>query len=647
MDFGFLKIAAAVPDTRVADCRYNAARIGELVREASRLNVSIVAFPELSITAYTCADLFGQRLLLESAEKELGGLLASTAGCPAAYVVGMPVAASDKLYNTAVVCSRGRIRGIVPKTYLPNYDEFYEMRWFAPGTELSQDEITLCGQRAPFSARLLFRSGEVCFGIEVCEDLWVPVPPSSLQCLSGANLTINIAASDEMAGKHEYLRQLIALQSARNLSGYLYCSAGSGESTTDLVFAGNGIVAENGVILGESERFPSAGQLTVCEIDIERLMTLRRRTNTFHSAIPLPAYRTIPVELPEYGEELPAQRKFSPHPFIPDDDTLMHSRCEEIFGIQVAGLAKRLRHTGTRSVVVGISGGLDSTLALLVAVRTFDRLGLPRRGITGVTMPGFGTTGRTYGNALDLMRALGTDLREISIREACEQHFKDIGLDADDRSVTFENAQARERTQILMDLANRTGALVIGTGDLSELALGWATYNGDHMSMYGVNAGVPKTLVRHLVRWAAGLPEYESARSCLLDIADTPISPELLPATGDGRIAQCTEELVGPYELHDFYLYYFVRFGFRPAKLLRMARLAFDGKYETATLKKWLVVFLKRFFSQQFKRSALPDGPKVGSVSLSPRGDWRMPSDASASEWVREAESLGGNDTQI
>ncbi|MDO5384024.1 MAG: NAD(+) synthase, partial [Rikenellaceae bacterium] len=482
--------------------------------------------------------------------------------------------------------------------------------------------------------------GKVCFGVEICEDLWVPHPPSSRLAVAGATLLVNLSASDEMVGKHAYLRSLIAQQSARTLSAYLYSSAGFGESSTDVVFAGNGLIAENGIFLNESERFSLEEQLTVAETDIERLLTLRRKTNTFASYGSGTLCKRIPVALRADREQFPVERGFNPSPFIPDDPQQMQQRCEEIFSIQVGGLAQRIRHTGTHSAVVGISGGLDSTLALLVAVRTFDKLGLPRRNILGVTMPGFGTTDRTHTNALRLMESLGVGIREISIREACAVHFRDIGMDDADRSVAYENAQARERTQILMDLANRTGGLVIGTGDLSELALGWATYNGDHMSMYGVNCGVPKTLVRHLVRWVAAHPDYEVARGWLLDIVDTPISPELLPADEKGEIVQKTEDLVGPYELHDFFLYHFVRFGCRPAKLHFMACRAFAGKYDAKTVKKWLTVFLRRFFSQQFKRSALPDGPKVGSVSLSPRGDWRMPSDASPAMWIREAESL-------
>ncbi len=640
MDLGFLKIAAAVPSVKVGDCTYNADRIAGMIHTSSEQGVSIVAFPELCITGYTCADLFGQPFLLEQAEKALARLIEQTASCPIICLVGMPVAADNRIYNAAVVFGMGTIYGIVPKTYLPNYNEYYEGRWFASGAELRTDTFTLCGQSVPFTKELLFESEKICFAVEICEDLWVPIPPSSHHAVAGANLLINLSASNEMTGKHTYLRSLIAQQSARTLSAYLYCSCGFGESSTDVVFAGNGIIAENGLLVKESERFAIEEQFTIADVDIERLMTLRRKTNTFTDYDHQTPYRRIAVPLRSDRNDYPIERTFDPHPFIPQRAEAMQERCEEIVNIQVNGLAQRIRHTGVRSAVIGISGGLDSTLALLITARTFDKLGLPRTAITGITMPGFGTTGRTHANALKLMELLGVTSEEINICEACNIHFRDIGLDAHDRSTTYENAQARERTQILMDIANRNGGLVIGTGDLSELALGWATYNGDHMSMYGINCGVPKTLVRYLVQWIADLPESTAIQACLLDIVDTPISPELLPASQEGEILQKTEDLVGPYELHDFFLYHFMRFGYRPAKLHFMAKRAFAGKYPSFEIKKWLIVFLRRFFSQQFKRSALPDGPKVGSISLSPRGDWRMPSDASVSEWLREAESL-------
>lgn len=640
MKYGYVKVAAAVPGVEVGQCARNAERMAALAVQAAGAGAAVVAFPELSVTGYTCGDLFGQRLLVEEADRAMRALVERTAEMPVVCVAGMPLAAGNRLYNAAVVWGGGRVYGAVPKRYLPNYAEFYEARWFAPGAEADAAEAIVAGQRVPFGTDLLFEGRGLTFGVEVCEDLWVPVPPSSMQALAGAQLCVNLSASDEMAGKHDYLRGLVVQQSARTVSAYLYCSAGEGESSTDLVFAGCGMVAENGVRIAESERFAPGEQLVLAEVDIERLEGIRRRTTTFRCDGPLPALRRVAVELrPDDGAE-PVLRRFDPWPFVPQDEARMNERCTEIFNIQVAGLAQRLRHARARTAVIGISGGLDSTLALLVAARAFDRLGWPRERIVGVTMPGFGTTDRTYTNAMNLMGALGVTVREVSIRAACEQHFADIGLDAADRGVTYENAQARERTQILMDIANQTGGLVIGTGDLSELALGWATYNGDHMSMYGVNAGVPKTLVRHLVRWVAESGGDGAAREWLLDIVATPISPELLPPDEAGQIAQRTEDLVGPYELHDFFLYHFLRFGTRPAKLHWMACQAFDGTYDAAVVRKWLIVFLRRFFAQQFKRSALPDGPKVGSVSLSPRGDWRMPSDAVADLWIAEAEGL-------
>ena len=639
-NFGFVRVATAIPSVKVADCTYNALRIESLINDAAQRKASLVVFPELSLTGYTCADLFGQPILLRAAEKELMRITSATRELPVAVIVGLPVAVDNRLYNCAAVINKGNILGVVPKTYIPNAEEYYEGRWFAPGTEPHRESISLCGQTVPFSTQLLFTCKEICFGIEICEDLWVPIPPSSHQSLAGANICVNISASNEMVGKHSYRRSLISQQSARTISAYVYCSAGFGESTTDVVFSGNGVVAENGAILAESERFSFEEQLTVMDVDIEKLMVQRRKSNTFHQpqGVLSSSFTYIPFETSESDyTTTPLLRTFTPHPFIPSDHRAIDERCSEIFNVQVNGLAQRINHTGCRSAVVGISGGLDSTLALLVTVQTFDKLGIPRHGVTGITMPGFGTTGRTYNNAVKLMESLGINILDINIHEACLQHFKDIGIDESDRSVTYENAQARERTQILMDIANKTGGMVIGTGDLSELALGWATYNGDHMSMYGVNASVPKTLVKYMVNWVASLNQYKSSKEYLLDIVDTPISPELLPAQEDGSIAQRTEDLVGPYELHDFFLYHFLRFGFSPSKLHLMAKNAFGGVYDETTIKRWLHTFIRRFFTQQFKRSALPDGPKVGSVSLSPRGDWRMPSDASYNLWLDEA----------
>lgn len=642
MNHGFVRVAAAVPEVKVGYCRFNIQEIETLMRRAEEAGVQMVCFPELAVTGYTCADLFNQQLLLEDAEMQLAGLLLRTSRLQVVAMIGMPVQAEGKVFNAAVVIRQGNILGVVPKTYLPNYGEFYEKRWFVSASEAMTDSIVLCGENVPFGTDILFtgQPGNVTFGVEICEDLWTPVPPSSLQAMQGAQLVFNLSASDEVIGKHDYLVGLIRQQSARCMAGYVYASAGFGESTTDLVFAGNGMIAENGTLLAQAERFSLTPQLIISEIDIERLNADRRRTTSFlefHSMNSVPVYRRIPFMLPEVSSSL--SRKVNPYPFVPEGGE-MNARCEEIFAIQVNGLAKRMVHTGCRQLVVGISGGLDSTLALLVCVRTCDKLGISRENILGVTMPGFGTTDRTYNNALLLMQSLGVSIKEVSIREACELHFRDIDHNPNVHDVTYENSQARERTQILMDLANQVNGLVVGTGDLSELALGWATYNGDQMSMYGVNAGVPKTLVRYLVRWVAETQVNPEASAVLNDVLDTPVSPELLPADSEGKIAQKTEDIVGPYELHDFFLYYMIRFGFRPAKIYFLAQQAFAGIYPDEVIKKWLTTFLRRFFTQQFKRSCMPDGPKVGSINLSPRGDWRMPSDATATAWMEEAEGL-------
>lgn len=641
MDYGFVRVAAAIPPVSVADCRANVEGIIGLMNEAAARGVQLVVFPELSITAYTCGDLFGHRLLLDEAEHSLQYLLEQTASLPLLSVVGMPVASATRIYNCAVVFSGGKIRGVVPKTYIPNYNEFYEARWFTSGADADFDEITLCGQQVPFGTNLLFRFGRATLGVELCEDLWTPCPPSSYHALQGADIIANLSASDELIGKHDYLLSLLKQQSARCRAAYIYASSGFGESSTDLVFAGNAIVVECGTVVAESERFLFEPQLVVTEVDVERLQGERCVTNTFSSAsVAGKPYHTvdcsdIPVVPVHYT------RTVAPHPFVPSHPETLDRRCREILDIQISGLAKRLLHTYARTAVIGISGGLDSTLALLVCVQAFDKLSIPRDRIVGVTMPGFGTTDRTYQNAIGLMQALGVTVREIPIREACIQHYKDINHDIAVHDVTYENSQARERTQILMDIANQTNGMVIGTGDLSELALGWATYNGDHMSMYAVSAGIPKTLVKYLVAWVARHRIEDAARAILLDIVDTPISPELIPADEQGNITQKTEDLVGPYELHDFFLYYMLRFGFRPAKIYYLAmRTRFDQPYDAATIKKWLTIFMRRFFNQQFKRSCLPDGPKVGSVAISPRGDWRMPSDASSAMWLRECESL-------
>ena len=612
------------------------------MRQASDKGVQIIAFPEMSVTAYTCLDLFAQQTLLKNAEQALLKLVSDTADLNILTIAGAPLVTENRLINAAIAFQAGKILGVVPKTYIPNYKEFQEQRWFTSATELRDKTVSIGDRTYPLGSHLLFTAGQVKVGIEICEDLWVPVPPSSLLAMEGANILVNISASNELIGKHHYLRSLICQQSARCMAGYVYASAGFGESSTDLVFAGNGIIAENGTLLEESPRFTMQEQLVISEIDIENLQNDRQVNTSFmHGTSTLLADETItiPFALSENSGQPVLTRSVDPHPFTPSGDALKE-RCEEIFQIQVAGLAKRIVHTHSRTAVVGISGGLDSTLALLVTVMTFDALNIPRNQILGITMPGFGTTDRTYTNACDLIRSLGITLKEISIKDACLQHFKDISHNPSVHDVTYENSQARERTQILMDVANQENGMVIGTGDLSELALGWATYNGDHMSMYGVNGSIPKTLVRYLVEWVAHNRVDEASRATLLDIVDTPISPELIPADENGNIKQKTEDLVGPYELHDFFLYHFLRFGSSPAKIYFLAQQAFGGSYDKETIRKWLHTFFRRFFQQQFKRSCLPDGPKVGSISLSPRGDWRMPSDAMATLWLKEIEGL-------
>ena len=641
MNYGFVKVAAAVPLVQVADCFYNIEKIEGLMRQASEKGVQIIAFPELSVTGYTCLDLFAQQTLLNGAEAALLQLVSNTADLDILTIVGVPLRTENRLINAAVVFQKGAIRGVVPKTYLPNYKEFQEQRWFTSATELRESTISIGEEEYPMGSHLLFRSGRLTAGIEICEDLWVPVPPSSLLTMEGANIIFNLSASNELIGKHAYLRSLICQQSARCMAGYVYASSGFGESSTDLVFAGNGIIAENGNLLAESPRFTMEEQLVISEIDIETLQNDRQVNTSFMygtSGLPKEKAQVVDFQV-RIPDGFSLTRPVDPHPFTPSGEALKE-RCEEIFHIQVAGLAKRLVHAHAQTAVVGISGGLDSTLALLVTVMTFDALKMPRGQIIGITMPGFGTTDRTYTNACDLIRSLGVTLKEIPIKEACLQHFRDIDHDPSVHDVTYENSQARERTQLLMDVANQKNGLVIGTGDLSELALGWATYNGDHMSMYGVNGSIPKTLVKYLVEWVANHKVDDASRLTLLDIVDTPISPELIPADENGNIKQKTEDLVGPYELHDFFLYHFLRFGSHPSKIYFLAQKAFAGIYDNATVKKWLYTFFRRFFQQQFKRSCLPDGPKVGSVSLSPRGDWRMPSDAVSRLWLEEIERI-------
>ena len=634
---GFVKAAAGTPKIRVADCEYNAGQIIALMEEAAAQGVKVLALPELCVTGYTCGDLFLQPTLLDGAERALARILEETRGLDMLTALGLPVRCQNKLYNCAAIIQKGAILALSPKTHIPNYGEFYEARWFAsPSETLNGCEFELAGLPVRMATHPLVECGTVpglVIGVEICEDLWAPAPPSVRLAAEGATLILNLSASDEVAGKADYRRQLVTSQSGRLVCGYIYADAGEGESSTDLVFTGHNMIAENGTLLAEG-RFSTG--LTISEIDVQRLTYERQRMNTYASP-PGDGY-TFSDYCKFEREETTLTRPVSPTPFIPADTGAREQRCEEILTITALGLKKRLEHTNAACAVVGLSGGLDSTLAILIAAKAFDLLGRDRQGILAVTMPCFGTTRRTRSNAELLARELGAQFMEVNIGAAVERHFADIGQSMDDHSVTFENAQARERTQVLMDLANQRGGLVIGTGDLSELALGWATYNGDHMSMYAVNASIPKTLVRHLVAWEAqrrGGPIGEVLR----DILDTPVSPELLPPK-DGEIAQKTEDLVGPYELHDFFLHYAVRWGFPPRKVLRLAACAFGGRYDREALLKWLKNFYRRFFSQQFKRSCLPDGPKVGSVGLSPRGDWRMPSDASAKLWLEELEEL-------
>ena len=640
MKYGFIKVAAAIPSVRVADTEYNEQQVESLIMQAEENGVEIVVFPELCLTGYTCQDLFRQQLLVTKAEEALLMLLNFTRKLDVISIVGVPVQIGSMLFNCAVVVQRGCILGVVPKTYLPNYNEFYEKRWFASATDLQAQDIYLAGSpvRVTPEPQLFLTCDGVRFGIEICEDVWAPLPPSNGLAMAGADIIFNLSASDELIGKHDYLRGLLCQQSARTMSGYVYASCGYGESTQDVVFGGNAMIIENGILLAESKRFSLEPQLVMQQVDVERLRSDRQNNTTFRTAQDGAQAIVTDCKLVS-PREFELTRQFDAHPFIPKDEDMRKS-CEEILNIQTLGLVRRLEHTHSDRAVIGISGGLDSTLALVVTVRAFDLLKLDRRGIVGITMPGFGTTDRTYQNALHLMESLGITVREISIAKAVTQHFEDIGHDQSQHDVTYENSQARERTQILMDVANQVVGLVIGTGDLSELALGWCTYNGDHMSMYGVNAGVPKTLVQYLIRYAAQQPEFAAQSETLLDVVATPISPELMPADAAGNIVQKTEDLVGPYELHDFFLYYFLRMGFRPAKIFLLAQQAFGRQYDKETIKRWLQTFCRRFFNQQFKRSCLPDGPKVGSVSLSPRGDWRMPTDAVSTLWIKECESL-------
>lgn len=636
MKQGFVKVAAATPEVVVADPKENGKRIQEKIEEAAQEGAKLIVLPELAVSSYTCGDLFFQETLLEESRQQILGLAERTKKVDALIFVGFPLTVGGKLYNAAAAINHGKILGIVPKTYIPNYKEFYEARYFASGMQTAVSVDLGAGYEIPMGTNLLFTCQEMeqlVVAAEICEDIWAPKPPSISYALAGADIIVNLSASNEVTGKDIYRKDLVTGQSARLICGYVYASAGEGESTQDVVFSAHNLIAENGVLLKEARRFTN--ETIYSEIDVQRLVAERRKMNTFQNEYE--AYQRIPFSL--QVEETQLSRYVDSAPFVPGNKADREKRCEEILFIQSMGLKKRLAHTKCQNAVIGISGGLDSTLALLVTVRAFDLLQLPRENITAVTMPGFGTTDRTYENALNLVKHLGATLKEVDIKEAVRVHFRDIGQEESVHDVTYENGQARERTQILMDIANKSKGMVIGTGDMSELALGWATYNGDHMSMYGVNASVPKTLVRHLVRYYADTCNEEELSSVLLDVLDTPVSPELLPPE-DGKISQKTEDIVGPYELHDFYLYYVMRFGFAPSKIYRLAKLAFAGVYEEDVIKKWLITFYRRFFSQQFKRSCLPDGPKVGSVAVSPRGDLRMPSDASVRIWMEELEEI-------
>lgn len=643
--FGFVRVAAGVPRVRVADTAFNAAQAAALAHAAHHDGAHLLVLPECTLTGYTANDLFQQRALLDAARAALLALCAETASCDTVIVAGLPLALDNQLFNCAAVLWHGAVLGIVPKTFIPGYKEFYEQRWFTSGADALAESVDLGGVSVPFGTDLLFRAegpAPFTFGVELCEDLWSPVPPSSMHALAGATLLCNLSASNELVAKAHYRSQLVRQQSARCIAGYVFASAGTGESTTDVVFGGHAMIAENGVMLAENARFERESVLLIADVDSARLQHDRRTTTSFSTAAAehAPSCRIVDFSLTQPRWQTPLRRTISPHPFVPADPAERATRCAEIFNIQTAALAKRLEHCGMRRVVLGVSGGLDSTLALLVAVKTFDLLGYDRRDIHALTLPGFGTTSRTRSNVDALCAALGVTGEAIDIRPVCSHIFEDIGHDPLQHDVTYENVQARTRTLLLMNRANQLGALQLGTGDLSELALGWCTYSGDHISMYNVNCGVPKTLVRYLIAWVAETHCDPRARQVLIDVLDTPISPELLPPSADGAIAQKTEEAIGPYELHDFFLYHTVRCGAPPRVTLLLAAQAFNGRYTREVILRWLRVFYTRFFAHQFKRSCVPDGPKVGSVSLSPRGDWRMPSDASPATWLAELDAL-------
>ncbi len=640
--YGYVRVGACVPEVKVGNVSFHGEEMIRQIKKASKAGIQILTFPELSLTGYTCNDLFHQEILLKKCEEELGIILKETKELPIVVMIGMPLSLDNQLFNVAVIFQKGHLLGVVPKTYIPNYSEFYEKRWFASSLNAISDHVFLLGEEVPFGTNLLFREEkkkEICFGVELCEDLWSIQPPSNEHALNGAFLLFNLSASNEIIGKYEYRKDLVRMQSAKTISAYIYASAGVGESSTDVVFSGHAIIAENGSILKENERFQTSSNTIAMDIDIERLRNSRYKDSSYMGVKPTVEYRYISFSLEDCNTKL--LRHYPMYPFVPKEEVERNARCSEIFNIQSSGLVKRLKHTGIQKTVIGISGGLDSTLAFLIIIEAYKKLGINPKNIIAVTMPGFGTTDRTYQNAVKLVQEFGATLKEISIRESCLLHFQDIGQAKDTFDITYENAQARERTQILMDIANKEGGLVIGTGDLSELALGWCTYNGDHMSMYAVNTSIPKTLVRYLVKWIADT--HENTKETIYDILDTPISPELLPPTKDGKIAQKTESSVGPYILHDFFLYHFLRNGFSPRKIYFLAKTTFDGMYEEKEIEKWLRFFIQRFFTQQFKRSCMPDGPKVGTVSLSPRGDLRMPSDADNSIWLQDLENLEKN----
>lgn len=633
--FGYVRVAASVPELKVANVEFNTKEIIKEIKALDKEGVQIVTFPELCLTGYTCADLFSQDILITNSKEAIKEVIDSTKLLDIISIIGAPIVCDNQLFNCGVVINKGKILGIVPKTYIPNYGEFYEKRWFSTSNTLTSKTINLFGKEVPIGIDLVFRDindSKFTFGIEICEDLWSPKAPSVEAALNGATMIFNLSASNEVIGKAQYRRNLINMQSAKNVCAYIYSSSGVNESSTDLVFSGYAGISENGSMLVENERFNFKTNHIISDVDIQRLMNNRIKDISFMGIGAINNYRVINIDLKDNNNDL--KRIYDAYPFVPSNEDKRAERCSEIINIQACGLAKRIKHTGMKKCVIGISGGLDSTLAFLVIIEAYRKLGISFDNLIGVTMPGFGTTGRTYNNALTLMKNYGVTMREVSIKEASLQHFKDIGLEETDRSVTYENTQARERTQILMDIANKEGGLVIGTGDLSELALGWCTYNGDHMSMYAVNTSIPKTLVRYLVKYFADIEQNEECKKTILDILDTPISPELLPPSKDGKIEQQTESVVGPYILHDFFLYHFMRYGASPDKIKYIASKTFDGMYDEETIDKWLKFFIKRFFNQQFKRSCLPDGPKVGTISVSPRGDLRMPSDADSSIWL-------------